>query len=387
MWPVETQKWRPDLTCRVAAGKDAEDALKDPAADIVVISREQLAKVKDSHAKRFHTFVIDELSGFKNNRSQRFRHARRITKHTSYVWGLTGTPAPNGLLDLWPQLFLIDRGECLERTLGSYRSRYFTPAGQLPSGVVTGWRLRPGAAARIHERIRPRALSMSTDGRVALPPVTYNTLTVEMPSKARQVYKELKQDLVTTALDQGMFTAGTAAGLSQRLRQVASGFLYPDAEERAGDEYTVLHEEKLKALQSVVDEAQGSPVLVGYAFRAELDQILQAFPQARQLRTGQDVADWNAGRVPLLVGHPASVGHGLNLQEGGHTMVWYGLTYSLEEYQQMNKRLARSGQRHPVVVHHIQTAGTVESAVLRALQGKESIQAALLSYLDPEGVL
>lgn len=389
VWPVETKKWRPDLTCRVAAGKTAEETLSDPTADIVAISREQLDKVKEKHLRRFRTFIMDELSGFKNNRSKRFRNARRITKEMPYTWGLTGTPAPNGLLDLWPQMFLIDRGECLERTLGSYRSRYFTEGGRLPSGVVTSWNLRPGAEKRIHERIRPRALSMGTEGRVALPPVTPNTIKVELPAKARQVYKELKDDLVTTALGQGTFTAGNAASLSQRLRQVASGFLYPDADERPDDDltYTTLHTEKLKVLQDIVEEAQGSPVMVGYAYRAEQDQILNSFKGARTLRTARDVEDWNAGRIPVLVGHPASIGHGLNLQDGGHTLVWYGLTFSLEEYQQMNKRLARSGQKHPVVIHHIQTANTVDTAVLSALRNKDSVQMALLQHLDPEGIL
>lgn len=388
VWPEETAKWRPDLTIVHASGKNRTAALDGTIpADIVVISREQLSHVKDRHVRRFRTFVLDELSGFKNNRTTRFKNARRITKDMPYVWGLTGTPASNGLLDLWAQMFLIDRGECLERTLGSYRSRYFTPGGQLPSGVVTSWNLRPGASSRIHERLKPRALSMGTDGRVSLPPLTENQITVELPTSARTVYRQMKEDLVTTALEAGTFTAGNAAGLSNRLRQIASGFLYADVDERLEDEFSVVHTEKLKALGELIDSAQGNPILLGYAYRPELKQIMEAFPQARQLHGHKDITDWNAGRIPLLVGHPASMGHGLNLQSGGHTLVWYGLTYSLEEYQQMNKRLFRSGQEKPVVIHHIVARGTVDTAIVRALAQKDSVQSALLQYLDPEGIL
>lgn len=388
VWPEETQKWRPDLTCTVAKGKYRTAALDGTIpADIVVISREQLQHVTQKQAKRFKTFVMDELSGFKTRGTRRWKSARAITKETPHVWGLTGTPAPNGLLDLWPQMFLIDRGECLETTLGSFRSRYFTAGNRLPSGVITEWHLRPGAATRIHERVRPRMLSMGTEGRVHLPPVTPNDIMVDLPAKARVAYKQLKDDLVTTAINDGTFSAGNAATLSNRLRQLASGFLYPDADERIDESYTLIHQEKLTVVDELVESAQGSPILLAYAFRAELDQLLNRYPQARQLTTAKDVDDWNAGRIPLMVIHPASAGHGLNLQAGGHQMVWYGLPWSLEEYQQTNKRLARSGQKHPVIINHIMVRNTVDTAVRRALRNKDSIQTALLQTLDPEGII
>lgn len=383
-------KWRPELNTRLARGKDAQETLEDRSADIVVIPRDQLDKIKEKHARRFRTFIIDELSGFKNNKSKRFKLARRITRDMPYVWGLTGTPAPQGLLDLWPQMFIIDRGECLGTTLGSYRSRYFTPGPQLPNGVITGWNLRPGAATRIHERLRPRALSMGTEGRVALPPVTENDIKVSLPPRVKAQYERLRNDLVLDAMADGVFTAQNAASLSNRLRQLASGFLYPDADEvpdRQDDDYTLFHTAKLDALEELVESAQGTPILTAYAFRAELHQLQRRFPQARLLRGDQDVRDWNAGRLPMLIVHPASAGHGLNLQQGGHTMAWYGLPWSLEEYQQTNKRLARSGQQHPVVIHHIMTQGTVDLSVRRALAGKDSVQSALLAHLDPEGIL
>ena len=389
VWPEETKKWRPDLTCKIAEGKNAESILSGESdADIVVIPRDQLGKVKQKHIKRFKTYIVDEISGMKNMKSQRFKYSRAITRDMPHVWGLTGTPTPNSLLDLYPQMFLIDRGECLGTTLGSFRSRYFTPGNQLPSGVITDWRLRPGAAARIHERVRPRMLSMGTEGRVKLPPVSTNDIMVDLPAKARAAYKQLKDDLVTTAINTNTFTAGNAATLSNRLRQLASGFLYPDADERVDpDEYTLVHAEKLTVVDELIESAQGSPILLAYAFRAELAQILARYPQARQLRTSTDVDDWNAGKIPLLVIHPASAGHGLNLQHGGHTMVWYSLPWSLEEYQQTNKRLARSGQKNPVVIHHLMTRNTVDTAVRAALRNKDSIQSALLSTLDPMGIL
>ena len=387
VWPAETEKWRPDLTCRIAKGPKRDLVLDDPA-DVTVIPRDQLHHVKPRQAKQFNTFIMDELSGFKSRTSRRWKAARAITKEIEHVWGLTGTPTPNGLLDLWPQMFLIDRGECLETTLGSFRSRYFTPGNQLPSGVITDWRLRPGAAARIHERVRPRMLSMGTEGRVKLPPVSTNDIMVDLPAKARTAYKQLKDDLVTTAINTSTFTAGNAATLSNRLRQLASGFLYPDADERVDpDEYTLIHTEKLTVVDELLESAQGSPILLAYAFRAELAQILARYPQARQLRTAKDIDDWNAGKIPLLVIHPASAGHGLNLQHGGHTMAWYSLPWSLEEYQQTNKRLARSGQKNPVVIHHLMTRNTVDTAVRAALRNKDSIQSALLSTLDPMGIL
>lgn len=390
VWPGETAKWRPDLTCTVAKGKNRTPALDGQVpADIVVISREQLHHVTPRQARRFNTFIVDELSGFKTRSSRRWKAARAITKDISHVWGLTGTPTPNGLLDLWPQMFLVDRGQCLETTLGSYRSRYFTAGNRLPSGVITEWHLRPGAASRIHERVRPRMLSMGTEGRVKLPPVTYNDIMIDLPAKARTAYKQLQKDLVTTAINSGTFSAGNAATLSNRLRQLASGFMYPDADERLpGDEsYTLVHQEKLPVVDELMESAQGAPILMAYSFRAELDQLMNRYSEARQLKTSKDVDDWNAGKIPLLVIHPASAGHGLNLQAGGHQMTWYGLPWSLEEYQQTNKRLARSGQKHPVVINHIMVRNTVDTAVRTALRNKDSIQTSLLQTLDPEGVL
>ena len=386
VWPTEASIWRPDLKVVVAEGRDREAALRgDITADIVVISRDQLAHAVP-HAGRFNTLVMDELSSFKNPKSARFKYARRIAKAMPHVWGLTGTPAPNGLLDLWSQMYLIDQGESLGKHLTDYRARYFTPGPQLPSGVITRWDLRPGAGPIIHQQLEARALSMSTAGRVALPPVTHNTVTVELPAAVRATYKRLKQDLVTDLQDLGlsgtaMFSASNAAVLGGRLAQVASGFLYADDRDPTDHTYTELHSEKLRALDEIID-GTGSPVMVAYRYRAELDRLQRRYPEARQPNTQADIDAWNRGDVPVLLVHPASAGHGLNLQHGGHTLVWHTAPWSLEEYQQTNKRLHRSGQQHPVVIHHLVAPGTVDVAVQQALSGKATVQDALLDHLE-----
>lgn len=389
VWPAETSIWRSDLKVVVAEGKDREAALAgEIPADIVVISREQLEHAVP-HAGRFKTFIMDELSSFKNQKSNRFKKARAITKETPHVWGLTGTPAPNGLLDLWPQMFLLDRGEALGSHVSKFRARYFTEGARLPSGVITRWDIRPGAAAQIHRQLEPIALSMGTEGRVKLPPVTFNDVLVELPPRVRTMYKRLKEDLVTDLTDLGMddasmISASNAAVLSGRLAQVVSGFVYPDPDERLVDEeaYTVLHSEKLKAVDEIIESASGSPVMIAYRFRAELDRLKERYPEAREPDTAKDIDDWNAGRIPILLVHPASAGHGLNLQHGGHILVWHTLPWSLEEYQQTNKRLARSGQKLPVTIHHLLSPSTVDMSVKDALKGKTSVQDALLHHLD-----
>lgn len=390
VWPPETSIWRPDLRTVVAEGRDRDAALRgDIAADIVVISREQLAHAVP-HAARFNTLVMDELSSFKNPKSQRFKYARAISKHTPHVWGLTGTPAPNGLLDLWAQVYLIDRGAALEPHITAYRERFFTPGPRLPSGVITRWNLRPGADKQIHRRLEGTALSMSTDGRVALPPVTYNNIEVPLPPAVRRLYRDLKNDLVVgleaLGMDSGeLFSASSAAVLGGRLAQVSSGFLYGDDHVPGDDSHTVLHSEKLRALDEIIEGNGGSPVMVGYQFRAELARLKDRYPEAREPDTAEDIEAWNRGEIPVLLVHPQSAGHGLNLQHGGHTMVWYSMPWSLEEYQQTNKRLARSGQRHPVVIHHLISPGTVDVAVQRALDGKSTVQEELLRHLEGTG--
>ena len=396
VWPEEVPKWRPDLRIAVASGRplDRARALAS-GTDVVVIGRDVLGDAEE-HAPAFRTFIMDELSSFKAKRTERWKSARRIIKAMERrhgaeqvaVWGLTGTPSPNGLLDLWAQIALIDNGAALGKTLTAYRGRYFYAGRQLPSGVVIEWLLREGAEAAIHKLLEPVALSMTTDGRVNLPPVTFNQVEVPLPPAVRAAYKKMKKalvlDLSELGLLDGTVTAGSAAILSNRLAQMTAGFLYPDADLETGvrpEGYTVLHAEKLNALREIV-EGTGSPVLVAYRYRAELEQILKAFPQAKTIDAPGVVQAWNRGEVPMLVAHPASAGHGLNLQHGGHTIVWTSLTWSLEEWLQFNKRLARQGQKHPVVIHALMAPRTVDQAVWDALTDKKSVQDALIDHLE-----
>ena len=386
VWPEEVPLWRPDLSIALAVGSPAQrQKALTSGADVVVIGRDVLNDAVP-HALKFKTFVLDELSSFKNKGSARWRAAHRIAKVVPHAWGLTGSPTPNGLMDLWAQMAILDEGKRLGRTLTIYRQRFFYAAKQMPSGIVTEWALRDGAEARIHELIDDVALSMSSKGRIHLPEFTLNKIQVHMPPAAKKIYDRLERDLVVNLdlLGGEIHTAANAAVLSAKLSQVTAGFLYHDdldiREVKNSNDW--IHNAKLEALDEVI-EGTDTPVLVFYRFKAERDRILAKYPHA-ETTDGQDVqARWNADKIPLLLAHPASAGHGLNLQKGsGHTMVWTSLPWSLEEWEQANKRLHRQGQKNPVVAHVLHTPGTVDTAVWGRLVDKKSVQDALMDYLE-----
>lgn len=377
VWHVERNIWRPGLTLSVAAGSPGkrQDALHS-GADIVVIGRDNIADVQPG---TFRTVVLDELSGFKSRSTKRWRHARKLCGSATYVWGLTGTPTPNGLLDLWAQLALLDNGDRLGKTLTAYRSRWFDPGRQLPNGTIVDWRLKPGAEAAIHEAISDVCLSMSAADLLDLEPVTHNRIATPIPASARKVYERLERDLVATLDMTGTAVSAASAGvLTGKLSQVTSGAIYRDAPDN--DQHEVLHTAKTEALREIID-GTGSPVLVFYRFRHELASIRAAVPEAEMIDSPGIIERWNAGQVPVMLAHPASAGHGLNLQRGGHTMVWSSLDWSLELWQQAIGRLARQGQRHPVTVHRLAVPGTVDDLIWDRLNDKVSVQDALLSYL------
>lgn len=385
-WPAEVELWRPDLSIRVATGGPAKrEAALLSDADIVSIGRDSLGDAVQ-HAGRFKTFIMDEMSSFKTRSSQRWRNAKKITQNKSIeqVWGLTGTPSPNGLLDLWAQLYLLDGGERLGTTLGGYRERYFTVGRQLPNGVIIDWPIRPGADKRIHQLLEDICLSMGTEGRVALPPVTVNDIEVPLPAEVKTAADKFRK---TRVLEMDMLggevrTAANAAALSGKLSQLNAGFSYVDDAALREGQYSVVHKNRVKAVQDIVDVAT-SPVLVFYRFRAELEMLKAGLGKAAHTLDEPDaVKRWNRGEIPVLLAHPASAGHGLNLQHGGHTLVWSSLTWSLEEYQQANKRLARNGQKNPVVIHRLHTPKTVDDAIIEVLEGKKNVQGALLDYLE-----
>ena len=385
VWPVERDLWRPDLSIDVLNGepKHREEVLKKVhTTDVFVVQKEYLAEI-EPYAKSFHTLVVDELPQYKTPSAKRSKMLLKISRQVPRVIGLTGTPTPNGLLDLWHQLKVIDLGARLGTTLGGYRDRYFRPGRQLASGVVTEWLLRPGAEGRIHQLIDDICLSMGTEGRLSLPPITFNTVHVPLPPGAKKVYKELLEVMVANLdfIGGEVHTAANAAVLSSKLSQVTSGFLFVDDADIRDGKWDHIHDEKITALEEIV-EGTGSPILVFYRYRPDRERILKAFPEARTIDSPGVVKDWNEGKVPMLVAHPQSAGHGLNLQHGGSTIVWFSPTWSLEEWEQGIKRLHRQNQKDPVIVHTLVCRGTVDVAIQERIRSKKTVQQALMDYLE-----
>jgi hypothetical protein len=348
----------------------------------VALGRDNL---KDAPLGRFRTIVLDELSSFKSHASARFKLARKLVRTADHVWGLTGTPSPNKYLDLWSQVFLLDGGKRLGTSITGFRSRYFYPGYVLPNHVVTSWELRPGADQRINSLLSDICLSMSAEEYLQLPPAVVNRVEVDIPMGP---YRELRNKLVLDMRDtlgpSAIHTAASAMVLSGKLSQVTAGFIYSDT---FGGAASHLHTAKIDAVKEIV-EGTGGPVLVFYRFQEELAQLRKALPKAEGIDDAPDTINrWNERKVPVLLAHPASAGHGLNLQRGGSTIVFTTLPWSLEEYQQSCGRLARQGQKERVVIHHIIAPGTVDEYVSKALEDKGSVQKVLLDYLaDPVGV-
>lgn len=388
VWSAEKAIWRPDLTLSVAAGSPAERASSlQSDVDIHVLGRDNVRDLE--HVKRktpFRTLIIDELSGYKSHASVRYKTARKLIARDSiiHVWGLTGTPSPNGYLDLWSQIALLDQGARLGKNITTYRNRYFMPGRQIASGVIVEWNIRPESEDNIKELISDICLSMATDGRIDLPEVTINKVEVELPDNARKAYKEMKAQLLTEINDllgPVVHTAGNAAILTSKLSQISAGFMFVDDADLHEFAFTVLHDEKAKALQEIADET-GSPLLVFYRFRPELALLKEAFPKARLITEPGAIQDWNDGKVPMMFAHPASAGHGLNLQHGGHTAVWTSLPWSLEEWEQANKRLHRQGQQHPVVIHTLLANRSIDHLILSRLRDKAEVQDDLMEHLE-----
>lgn len=386
-WDAEVRKWRPDLTISKAIGSPVKRKRAMLAgADITVIGRDNIGDIPDDKELRgrWRTVVIDELSGFKTTSSARSKLARKILKDPAivYRWGLTGSPTPNGLMDLFGQIHLIDGGERLGRYIGGFRQRFFVAGQQLQNGVVTKWLMRDGADKVVLRLIEDIALAMETEGRVDLPPVTENVVSVALPPRVREVYRAIKDQGLAELDVLGVVTAPTAGHLSNRFAQITAGMVYADRDSPDAGAYEVLHLEKVRAAQEIV-EGTGSPCLVFYRYRAEKEQLLKAFGEAAHTMEEPDILDrWNAGQVPVLLAHPASAGHGLNLQHGGHTVIWTSLPWSMEEWAQANKRLARQGQKHPVVIHVIQAEHTIDARMRDVVAGKLSFQDAVMEHLE-----
>ena len=388
-WSRESEKWDhlTDLRVSRVLGTQAQRvAALEAQADVYVINRENVQWLVEYLGTRwpFDMVIIDELSSFKSSGSKRWRCLKRVIKLSSYVIGLTGTPAPNGYVDLWPEVFLLDGGTRLGRTLGEFRSRYFNP-GAHKGHIVYEWRLKPGAKDAIDRALGDLCLSMSKEDWLTLPPVINNTVVVRMSPEEKKLYAHLRDSQVLPLLagelsDMRDFDSAvvgtTAATLSGKLLQLANGAVYDDR----GSTFHV-HDRKLDALEDIRAESHGQPLLVFYSYKHDLDRIKERFPDAVKMEDSDTISRWNRGEIPMLLCHPASAGHGLNLQEGGHIIVWFGLPWSLELYQQANARLNRMGQGQSVIVHHILCEGTLDEKVMSTLSRKNATQRGLLDAL------
>ena len=391
-WTTEAAKWDHLNGLRVAKCLGTEKqrlAALHSKADLYVINRENVdwlcqPGVWPFNGKRLG-IIIDELSSFKNQQSKRWRALRKRAGSCPIVWGLTGTPAPKGYIDLWPQMFLLDNGERLGSTIGAFRNKFFDP-GARKGHIVYDWKLKPGAKERIDAALSDLCVSMRKEDWVKLPPLTHNRVVVRMDKKERAVYDELKKERVLTELEgkdlDEAVMGTTAASLSNKLLQLSGGAVY---DEVGG--VVEIHSRKLDALEELSEAAQGQPLLVFYAYKHEAQRILARFPGAVLMGQGEGkdtsavIAKWNAGQIPMLLCHPASAGHGLNLQAGGNIIIWYSPIWDLELYQQANARLYRMGQTRPVVIHHILCEDTLDDRVLNVLNGKNQVQASLIEAL------
>ena len=377
-WTREAAKWDHLKHLRVSrvlgSAKARTAALRHPA-DIYVINRENVVWLVETLGKDwdFDMVIIDELSSFKSPKAQRFRALRAVRPRIRRVIGLTGTPAPNGLIDLWSQIYLLDRGLRLGKTVGEYRRKYFQPGRTDKRGlIVYDWDLQEGAEMKIYQRLDDLAVSMKAEDWLEMPERVDLTVPIRLSGKEMGQYKKLERDLILEIADETI-TAGTAAAVIGKLQQYSQGAVYGE-----DGSWTEVHSAKLEALEELIEAANGKPVLIFYWFRHDEERLLARIKGARVLKDSKDIADWNAGKIPVLLAHPGSAGHGLNLQDGGSTIIWFGLTWSLELYQQANARLHRQGQRRAVIVHHLVTEGTVDEDIIKALSGKADGQNALM---------
>lgn len=374
-WPAEIEKWEhlKGLTYSVAIGTEAERiaALKRPA-HLYLINRENVDwLITKSHLPfDYDMVVIDELSSFKSYAAKRFKSLLKVRPRVKRMVGLTGTPSGNGLMDLWAEFRVLDMGQRLGRYITHYRNNFFVP-DKRNQQMIFSYKPKPGAEDAIYKLISDITISMKSADFLKMPECIINEVPVALSEKEWSVYQALKEDMVVD-LKTEEIDAVNAAALSGKLLQMANGAVYNEEKE-----VIRIHDRKLDALEDLIEGANGKPVLVAYWYNHDLQRIKQRF-SVREIKTSQDIKDWNNGEIPVAVIHPASAGHGLNIQFGGSTIIWFGLTWSLELYQQTNARLWRQGQQSTVVIHHIITKDTIDEDVMKALRKKEKIQSALI---------
>lgn len=375
-WPAEIEKWNhlKGLTYAVAVGTEAERrAALLQNASVYIINRENLCwLIEDSGLPfDFDMVVIDELSSFKSHRAKRFKSLLKARPRIKRIVGLTGTPSTNGLMDLWAEFRILDLGKRLGRYITHYRQNYFIP-DKRNGMVVFSYKPLPGAEEAIYKQIDDITISMKAEDYLDMPDCIYNEVKVKLDKKERKVYNTLKKEMVVS-IGADEVDASNAAVLSNKLSQLANGAIYSDDKKVIS-----IHDRKLDALEDLIEAANGKPVLVAYWFKHDFERIKKRF-DVREIKSSKDIVDWNNGQIPVAVIHPASAGHGLNLQAGGSTLIWYGITWSLELYQQTNARLWRQGQKsEAVIIHHIIAEKTVDEQIMAALNRKDKTQSALI---------
>ncbi len=403
-WPEEIRKWDhlKGLTYSAAIGSpDERRKALTASPQITLINRENVPWLVKELGSRFDydMVVIDELSSFKNWQARRFRALMKVRPKVKRIVGLTGTPSPNGYMDLFAEYRILDMGKRLGNFISRYREAYFLP-DRWGNGQVYSWKLRYGADEAIWQRISDITVSMKSVDHLKMPECVMNNVTVHMDEKEKAQYETLKEELFLRIVSGANQRRGTEGGLEGdrkalqeytvdaknasvlcgKLAQLANGAVYSD-----NGQVARIHDRKLDALEDLVESAGGNPLLVAYWFQHDLWRLKERFPDLRVLRSSEDIRDWNAGKIPLAAIHPASAGHGLNLQAGGSTLVWFGLTWSLELYQQTNARLWRQGQKaETVVIHHLVTEGTIDERILQALKCKDQSQDRLIEAVKAE---
>lgn len=377
-WTREKDKWDHTRILRVSRvlGSQAKRirALHTPA-DIYIVNRENVVWLVDYYKNDwpFDMVVVDESSSFKSHKAKRFRALAGVSSHIERLVELTGTPSPNSLSDLWSQVYLLDGGERLEKRYTQFRQRYFDP-GDRGQNIVYNYRPKKGSEESILEKISDICISMKSEDYLQLPDITYDEVPVMLDQKAEKAYRDLERKMVLELPeDEEEISVTSAAALSNKLLQLANGAVY-DEDHRVHQ----VHDCKMEAFMELVESLQGKPVLVFYNFQHDRARILKALEKTGLrvcvLKTPADEDDWNRGQIDVLLAHPASAAYGLNLQEGGNHVVWFGLTWNYEQYSQANKRLHRQGQKEKVIIHHLVTQGTRDGDVMEALQHKDDVQ-------------
>ena len=380
-WPSEIAKWEHTKNIRASvvmgSAKERTAALLKPA-EVYIINRENVKwLIEESNMPMdFDMIVIDELSSFKSYQAKRFRALMKLRPSVKRIVGLTGTPSANGLMDLWAEFRLLDMGKRLGRFISHYRDAYFLP-DKRNQQMVFSYKPREGAEDAIYRRIEDITVSMRAREYLKMPALVSNIVPVALDARERKLYDDMKRDMVI-AVENEEVDAVSAAALSNKLLQMANGAVYAE-----NGKVVCLHNRKLDALEDLAESANGKPVLIAYWYKHDLERIKSRLP-VQELRSRENIEAWNAGRILLGVIHPASAGHGLNLQFGGSILVWFGLTWSLELYQQTNARLYRQGQKDTVVIHHIVAVGTIDEKVMQALERKDKTQTALIDAVKAE---